>query len=80
MASSTPPESTTTRPPRRSETYPEANEPTPMTIQLSSAIVPTLARDQPIDVSSGCWNTARVNRVPMAIVMMTKAAPSTTQP
>ena len=51
-----------------------------MTIQLSRAIVPTLARDQPIDVSSGCWNTARVNRVPMAIVMMTKAAPSTTQP
>jgi hypothetical protein len=55
-------------------------EPRPIAIQLRSAMALTLERTQPIESSSGLRNTASEKSVPMAIVMMTKAAPSTTQP
>ena len=51
-----------------------------MTIQLRSAMPPTLERAHPTESSRGLRKTARQKSVPMAIVMMRKAAPSTIQP
>jgi hypothetical protein len=51
-----------------------------MAIQFMRAMALTLERFQPMESSRGFRNTASEKRVPMAMVMMTKAAPSTTQP
>ena len=51
-----------------------------MAIQFMKATALTLARAHPIDSSRGRRNTARENKVPMAMVTMTNAAPSTTHP
>ena len=45
-----------------------------------AAFALTLERAQPMESSRGLRNTASEKSVPMAMVMMTKAAPSTTQP
>jgi hypothetical protein len=45
-----------------------------------SAMALTLERAQPMESSRGLRKTASEKSVPMAMVMMTKAAPSTTQP
>ena len=49
-------------------------------IVYGSAMALTLDRAQPTESSSGLRKTAREKSVPTAIVMMTKAAPSTTHP
>ena len=53
----TPPRSTTTRVPSRSDSAPQTNDPTPMLTKLRSAAVEMPVRDQPIASDMGWRKT-----------------------
>ena len=53
MPSRTPPASTTTRVPNRSDSDPQRNDPNPMARKLSTAVNEMPARDQPMSCDIG---------------------------
>src|SRR5258705_2591184 len=78
--SSSPPAIVTKRLPRRSDTAPQKNEPTPIAIQWMSAVTDTELRLQCIESSSGLRNTPSENSEPCPNATTVAAAKRTTQP
>ena len=70
----------TKRLPSRSEIAPQKNEPTPIAIQLISAVTDTELRLQRIDSSSGLRNTPSEKSEPCPNATTVAAAKTTTQP
>src|SRR5262249_59050766 len=75
-----PPEIVTKRLPSRSDRAPQKNEPTPMAIQLMSAVTDTALRLQCIDSSSGLRKTPSEKSEPCPKATTAAAAKTTTQP
>ena len=76
----TPPQSTTARVPRRSESAPQRNDPAPMQIQLRSAAVEIPARDQPIASDMGWRKTPSESMAPNPTQVMMAPAATMTHP
>ena len=75
-----PPAIVTKRLPSRSEIAPQKNEPTPIAIQLTSAVNETALRLQCIESSSGLRNTPSEKSEPCPSATTVAAAKTTTQP
>ena len=78
--SSKPPQSTTARVPKRSDSAPQRNEPMPMQSQLRSAAVETPVRDQPVASDMGWRKMLSESIEPTPMQVTTMPAPTMTQP
>ncbi len=74
------PESTTTRVPKRSESAPQKNDPTPMQRKFSIAASEMPLRDHPIASDMGWRNTPSESIEPSPIHVITMPVATMTQP